>query len=181
MQIGSITSDNASYLISAFELSDQTEATLFVESSRQIEVVCAEEQEDSTESKSPEDDDVLSSWSQSQPNEKEDPSEIEENLLYPEVILMSAAESNKRNPCLNHLLHLGIQSVCQANPTIQSITKQVNNIVKFFRHSTFYAQQLKSKAGLTMVKPCPTRWSSVYKSLERVITKTRDDVSILSF
>jgi len=105
------------------------------------------------------------------------------DTVMPSLILKSfndfAGRTLKRNACLAHLLQLAIRDSINSNPAVVSISKKVNDIVKFINNSNKCLADLRSKTGgLSLVKPCATRWNSVYYCLKRIL---RDDNVKFSF
>lgn len=71
-----------------------------------------------------------------------------------------------RNSCLAHLLQLGINDALKY-PQIAAFIKKVNTIVKWFHKSNKFHTELKELSGLGLIKPCDTRWNSLYHCLKR--------------
>ena len=80
----------------------------------------------------------------------------------------------KRNACLPHLLQLAIKDAINSSCKVASVIKHVNDIVSFFSKSHKSYNILRKKiSGLSLVKPCTTRWNSVYHSLKRIVDPKR--------
>lgn len=82
-----------------------------------------------------------------------------------------------RNPCLAHLLQLAVKDALRP---MRKLLERVNEVVNFFTRSNHYYDLLREKTGgIGLLKPCPTRWNSLYACLKRIFTEQRKEVSIM--
>lgn len=92
----------------------------------------------------------------------------------------SALHPLRRNPCLAHLLQLGINDAMKECHDLLKIVKKIGEIVNFFHKSNKYYTQLKHITnGQGLLKPVCTRWNSLYYCLERIFKENDLMVGIL--
>lgn len=78
-----------------------------------------------------------------------------------------------RKGCLAHLLQLTIKDAIGCNNTVLSLCKKVTKIVTRMNQSPKLTDKLRNATdGLILVKPCPTRWNSMYDALRRITLRT---------
>jgi len=70
-----------------------------------------------------------------------------------------------RTPCVVHTLQLVVNMI-QKNASVSRLLGKVKAVVKLFRKSS---DQLLQVCQLTLVKDCPTRWSSTYLMILRLL------------
>jgi hypothetical protein len=80
----------------------------------------------------------------------------------------------KRLPCVVHSLQLAVKSLDKCDSFIVATTK-ARSVVRSIRASSVAIQLLTRKCGKTVIGDCPTRWSSSYMMLSRLI-ELRDPV-----
>jgi len=74
----------------------------------------------------------------------------------------------ERTPCVVHTLQLVVNMI-QKEPTIKRLLDKVRHLVKLFRKSSVATERLLQQCGLVLIKHCPTRWSSSYLIMSRVL------------
>jgi hypothetical protein len=150
---GTVTSDNAANMFKAFEKPENNKTAAADESSTDEE----EEQSKITNT-----DDQM--WDDIDLSDDED---MESDFL--EGLKSWATTVLPRRPCHSHLLQLGVNNALTKNVFVKTICSKLNNIVSYFRRSTHAYSQLRGKTGgLGLVRPCSTRWNSMYHTLKRV-------------
>lgn len=80
----------------------------------------------------------------------------------------------KRLPCVVHTLQLTVKSLDKCDSFVAATTK-ARSVVRAIRASSVATQLLTQKCGKTVIADCPTRWSSCYMMLSRLI-ELRDPV-----
>jgi len=84
----------------------------------------------------------------------------------------------KRIGCLAHLIQLAIKDALWEKGIVKNTVKKIGDIVKYFHKSDKWYMNLRKRiGGLSLVKPCATRWNSLYHSLKRIIGEHREKVS----
>lgn len=74
----------------------------------------------------------------------------------------------ERTPCVVHTLQLVVNMI-QKEPTTKRLLDKVRHLVKLFRKSSVATERLLQQCGLILIKDCPTRWSSSYLMMSRVL------------
>lgn len=77
------------------------------------------------------------------------------------VFLLPRFGALKRMPCVVHTLQL-VVNIIQKEASVKRFLDRVRLIVRLFRKSSVATEQLLQLSGLTLIKDCPTRWSSTY-------------------
>lgn len=87
-----------------------------------------------------------------------------------EYVAIQFEESFKyrRLPCVVHTLQLSLK-VLDTSDTFDSIASAARSLVRTIRCSSVATQQLTKRAGKTVIADCPTRWSSCYLMLNRLV------------
>ncbi|KTF84271.1 hypothetical protein cypCar_00043339 [Cyprinus carpio] len=67
----------------------------------------------------------------------------------------------ERMPCVVHTLQL-VVNIIQKEASVKRFLDRVRLIVRLFRKSSVATEQLLQRSGLTLIKDCPTRWSSCH-------------------
>jgi len=80
----------------------------------------------------------------------------------------------RRNSCLAHLLQLAIKDALR-NKEVAAIIKKVSTIVTWFHKSDKNNTALRQLCKLGLVRPCDTRWNSLYHCLKRLCRELSDD------
>jgi hypothetical protein len=81
------------------------------------------------------------------------------------------ASQFERNPCLAHLLQLGIRNASDFSMLVKKLSKHVNEIVAFFGRSSHFNTKLMEKtSGISLVRPCITRWNALFSCFNRIIS-----------
>ncbi|KAK1906156.1 putative AC transposase [Dissostichus eleginoides] len=96
-------------------------------------------------------DEPSSSEEESQESDEED-SEVVEDRRYGAI---------ERTPCVVHTLQLVVNMI-QKDLSVKPLLDRIRVLVRLFRKSSVAIQRLLKLCGLTLVKDCPTRWSSTY-------------------
>lgn len=185
--MSSITVDNASNIINAFKLScnDTNEPVVDDDDSQSVSSYHDSEEEPIIEEMLFEEgpfsmfniDEFLSDatdW-----NDGTDDANVEVTLTEGMQEWMGA--SLKRNSCLAHLLQLGLNDTLKKDNPIKLLIAESTKIVSFFGRSPKFSDMLKQRTnGMTLIKPCVTRWNSTLYSLERlVLINVKKKVQIL--
>uniref|UniRef100_A0A8C6P0M1 Uncharacterized protein n=1 Tax=Nothobranchius furzeri TaxID=105023 RepID=A0A8C6P0M1_NOTFU len=79
-----------------------------------------------------------------------------------------------RMPCVVHTLQLVVHMI-NKEESINRVLNKVRSIVKLFRKSSVATQKILDECGLTVVNDCPTRWSSTYEMVARLL-KVKESV-----
>uniref|UniRef100_A0A1A8RHQ3 Si:dkey-13n23.3 n=1 Tax=Nothobranchius rachovii TaxID=451742 RepID=A0A1A8RHQ3_9TELE len=79
-----------------------------------------------------------------------------------------------RMPCVVHTLQLVVHMI-NKEESINRVLNKVRSIVKLFRKSSVTTQKILDECGLTVVNDCPTRWSSTYEMVARLL-KVKESV-----
>ncbi|KAJ4925860.1 hypothetical protein JOQ06_008046, partial [Pogonophryne albipinna] len=93
---------------------------------------------------------------ESQESDEED-SEVVEDRRYGAI---------ERTPCVVHTLQLVVDLI-QKDLSVKPLVHRIRVLVRLFRKSSVAIQRLLKLCGLTLVKDCPTRWSSTYLMISR--------------
>ncbi|CAM4619107.1 unnamed protein product [Leuciscus chuanchicus] len=81
----------------------------------------------------------------------------------------------ERMPCVVHTLQLVVHML-NKEASVKRILDKAGSIVKLFRKSSVATQKILDKCGLIVVNDCPTRWSSTYYMIARLL-KVKDPLS----
>ncbi|XP_024135954.1 uncharacterized protein LOC112151330 [Oryzias melastigma] len=81
----------------------------------------------------------------------------------------------ERIPCVVHSLQLVVH-LLQKEASVNRLVDKARSVVKLFRKSSVATQRLLEKCGLIVVNDCPTRWSSTYNIITRLLA-VKDSVS----
>lgn len=73
-----------------------------------------------------------------------------------------------RTPCVVHTLQLVVNMI-QKDASVNRLLGKVRVLVKLFRKSSVATEGLLQLCHLTLVKDCPTRWSSTYLMISRLL------------
>nr|XP_023661197.1 zinc finger BED domain-containing protein 4-like [Paramormyrops kingsleyae] len=73
-----------------------------------------------------------------------------------------------RTPCVVHTLQL-VVNIIQKDASVSRLLGKVRALVKLFRKSSVATERLLQLCQLTLVKDCPTRWSSTYLMISRLL------------
>ncbi|XP_057197792.1 zinc finger BED domain-containing protein 4-like [Triplophysa rosa] len=71
-------------------------------------------------------------------------------------------------PCVVHTLQL-VVNIVHKEASVKRLIDRVRLLVMLFRKSSVATEQLLHLSGLTLIKDCPTRWSSTYLMITRLI------------
>lgn len=74
----------------------------------------------------------------------------------------------ERTPCVVHTLQLVVNMI-QKDNSIKRLLDKIRHLVGRFRKSSVATERLLQECGLTLIKDCPTRWSSTYLMLCRLL------------
>lgn len=77
----------------------------------------------------------------------------------------------ERMPCVVHTLQLVVHML-NKEASVKQILDKARSIVKLFRKSSVATQKILDKCGLIVVNDCPTRWSSTYYMIARLLKVT---------
>ena len=91
--------------------------------------------------------------------------DFEEHELDHEVAFLTL----KRVSCFAHTLQLVIQKFDDVS-TFKALLKRAHNLVRKFNTSTKATEKLISIAHKKLVRDCPTRWSSTYLMVDRLLS-----------
>lgn len=80
----------------------------------------------------------------------------------------------KRTPCAVHTLQLVVNLV-NKDGTVQRVLNKARKFVRTLRKSSVALEKLIHLCGLTLTKDCPTRWSSTYLMISRLL-QVKDSV-----
>ncbi|XP_067246832.1 zinc finger BED domain-containing protein 4-like [Chanodichthys erythropterus] len=73
-----------------------------------------------------------------------------------------------RTPCVVHTLQLVVNMI-QKDTSVNRLLSKVRGLVKLFRKSSVATERLLQMCQLTLIKDCPTRWSSTYQMISRLL------------
>lgn len=79
-----------------------------------------------------------------------------------------------RTPCVVHTLQL-VVNLIKKEISVNRLLDKVHSLVKLFRKSSVATERLLKECQLTLVKDCPTRWSSTYLMISRLL-QVKDSV-----
>ena len=164
-QIATVTCDNASNMKKAFELNE--EIPVLPNTSKQNASIYEEEVDgyDLDASEFLESNVVLTVEGETEVHEVLGDADFEDLRL-------------TRNECRAHLAQLGIQDACRGSKLVATTANKITTIVSFFNRSTHLYTKLKEvNGGLSLIKPCTTRWNSLHECLKRFIKVTPSKVS----
>lgn len=74
----------------------------------------------------------------------------------------------ERTPCVVHTLQLVVRMI-QKDQATRRLLDKTSSFVKKFRKSSVATEQLLEKSELILKKDCPTRWSSTYEMVSRLL------------
>lgn len=75
-----------------------------------------------------------------------------------------------RNPCMAHLIQCSVRDSIRASELVTRISKHINGIVTMLNKSPrLTAEFRKHSGGLNLIKPCATRWNSLFYCLQRIL------------
>ena len=77
-----------------------------------------------------------------------------------------------------HTLQL-VVNMLQKEPSIQRLVDKARHLVNHFRKSSVATERLLQRSALTLIKDCPTRWSSTYSMLSRCL-QIKDHVTAVA-
>ena len=80
-----------------------------------------------------------------------------------------------RTPCVVHTLQLVVHML-QKEASVKRILDKARSIVHLFRKSSIATQKILEHCGLTIFNDCPTRWSSTFNMIARLL-KLKESVS----
>ncbi|KAK0140287.1 Zinc finger BED domain-containing protein 4 [Merluccius polli] len=66
--------------------------------------------------------------------------------------------------------HTTCDSTLQKETTVKRVLDKTRSVVKLFRKSSVATQRLLDQCGLIVVNDCPTRWSSTFNMVTRLLT-----------
>lgn len=87
---------------------------------------------------------------------------------------LSRYEATDRTPCVVHTLQLVVNMI-QKEASVKRLLDKVRTLVRLFRKSSVATERLLQLCELTLVKDCPTRWSSTYQMISRLL-EVKDSV-----
>lgn len=73
-----------------------------------------------------------------------------------------------RTPCVVHTLQLVVHML-QKEASVKRILDKARSIVNLFRKSSIATQKILEHCGLTLFNDCPTRWSSTFNMIARLL------------
>ena len=111
------------------------------------------------------DDDDSELEDETEPDIVSDLEDFEENEIDHEVAFVAL----KRVSCFAHTLQLVVQKFDEVS-TFNALLKRTHSIVRKFNTSTKATEKLISICGKKLVRDCPTRWSSTYLMLDRLLS-----------
>lgn len=74
-----------------------------------------------------------------------------------------------RTPCVVHTIQLVVHML-QKETTVKRVLDKARSVVKLFRKSSVATQRLLDHCGVIVVNYCPTRWSSTFNMVARLLT-----------
>lgn len=74
-----------------------------------------------------------------------------------------------RTPCVVHSIQLVVHML-QKETTVKRVVDKARSVVKLFRKSSVATQKLLDECGVIVVNDCPTRWSSTFNMVTRLLT-----------
>lgn len=74
-----------------------------------------------------------------------------------------------RTPCVVHTIQLVVHML-QKETTVKRVLDKARYVVKLFRKSSVATQKLLDQCGVIVVNDCPTRWSSTFNMVTRLLT-----------
>ncbi|XP_063734729.1 zinc finger BED domain-containing protein 4-like isoform X1 [Eleginops maclovinus] len=74
-----------------------------------------------------------------------------------------------RTPCVVHTIQLVVHML-QKETTVKRVLDKARSVVKLFRKSSVATQRLLDQCGVIVVNDCPTRWSSTFNMVTRLLT-----------
>ncbi|XP_067205354.1 E3 SUMO-protein ligase ZBED1-like [Linepithema humile] len=93
---------------------------------------------------------------------------------------------NKQLPCFAHTVNLVPAKLCEKVPDLKEIIDKVKAIVTFFKHSVVAVDEFRnaqnlnaSNSPLKLIQEVPTRWSSLFYMLERVVLLSNPVSSVI--
>jgi len=145
-QIDSVTADNASNCIAAFQvLENPSEGEVFLDLNDEEENV---------------DEDL----------------EIQPDSVTDDIVAQLLPGNAIQNSCLAHLLQLAIKDAIKASPIVRDVTTRINTIVSYFNKSPSRCSQLTELTdGLKLIKPIAIRWNSLHNALHRLMRVINKD------
>lgn len=164
-----IITDNGSNMIAAFkqhQLGDENPDNAADADFEEMEVDLVED-EDDKEADEVEDDseDTLSQ------EEVQDFEECEHNHI-------AAFAGFQRTSCFSHMLQLVVKEF-DNRKSQKRVLSRVHKLVSKVNKSCKATEMLISKAGKKLIADCPTRWSSAYLMLSRLLSVREELVSVL--
>ena len=79
-----------------------------------------------------------------------------------------------RTPCVVHTLQMVVNMI-HKEASVKRLLDKVRVLVNHFRKSSVATERLLQLCQLTLVKDCPTRWSSTYLMITRLL-QVKDSV-----
>ncbi|XP_028297847.1 uncharacterized protein LOC114459884 [Gouania willdenowi] len=74
-----------------------------------------------------------------------------------------------RTPCVVHTIQLVVHML-QKETSVKRVLNKARSVVKLFRKSSVATQRVLDQCGLIVVNDCPTRWSSTFSMVTRLLT-----------
>lgn len=94
-------------------------------------------------------------------------SDAESDMLTDEPMDASCIHLD-RLPCIVHTVQL-VVIACTKSQTLQPLLKSARRVIEKIKRSSVAIQKLKAKAQKVVMLDCPTRWSSTYMMLARLL------------
>lgn len=90
---------------------------------------------------------------------------------------LSRFEAIDRTPCVVHTPQLVVNMI-QKDASVNRLLSKVRVLVKLFRKSSVATERLLQLCQLILVKDCPTRWSSTFLMISRLLQITDSVVQV---
>jgi len=100
--------------------------------------------------------------------DEEDSDEDDELLDTEDVEVDDSGITLPRLPCVVHTIQLVVNIATKAE-VLKPVLTSARKLVEKIRRSSVATQKLKENAGKTVVLDCPTRWSSTYLMIDRLL------------
>ena len=159
-----ILTDNGSNMVAAFKISCLANYNKDKEEVEVMQEIPVNEDSDSIDDDSGDDSVIASSLS----------SDIQEFETC-EVLQQTAFTGYKRSSCFAHTLQLVVQ-VFDQECSSKSLLRSAHRLVNKINRSSKAIEKLITAAGKKLISDCPTRWSSTYLMIARLV-ELRSNVS----
>lgn len=183
LQIGTITADNASNILKAFDITPQkSNADLqdLTDEMLDTEIDRASSSDDSdteTDEDTDDNEDISSDFEEINYNKvtQTDVRSLQlmkTNSQVPHMLsdakFYQQDNSPQRVPCTAHLMQLAVKDAIKNNNWVKGIESMIKKLTAYFNKSSKSSHKLRKLTNLKLIKIGETRWNSLYHAIKRL-------------